>query len=449
MPTEPRSILVIRLSSMGDILLATPLLRQLRARYPNARLDMIVDERFIETVLHNPHLNCVWAYSRTSRTVKNVNNLKNVNNVKNVNNPNSVEPSPISSTSPPAYDFVLDLQHNRRSRQLRSRYQLTHSHSQIRTLDKQRWQKLALVYFKHLKKFQWLTRLVHLTRATTSSVQRGAAIIPIAERYRQTAQILGSHAVPDDGRGLEFFLPRSAVSDFSTSDFSTSDFSTSDFSMPVAASNTSGSATRADQICYRIALAPGAQHATKRWLPGRFAEAALNAASVLLSLSKNDDERVEIVVLGGSADAEVCAAVMAVLERLRQASYLHLRSEQINKQINERIVLRDASGATSLFATARELQSASALLCNDTGVMHLAAACQCPLVAIFGSTVREFGFAPFRVRSHVLEAAIDEVPCRPCTHIGRNRCPRGHFHCMTNVSVDAASAALVAMIVGR
>jgi heptosyltransferase-2 len=108
------------------------------------------------------------------------------------------------------------------------------------------------------------------------------------------------------------------------------------------------------------------------------------------------------------------------------------------------------AGSYSLYETVRVLDRASVLLTNDTGVMHMAAARRVPVVAVFGSTVQQFGFAPFRVRHEVVEAARELVPCRPCTHIGRARCPKlsakKHFLCMTGIAPERVAEAALRLI---
>ena len=57
MKAEPDKILIIRLSSIGDILLTTPLVRVLRGRFPGAQIDYATKAPFIDLLRTNPHLN--------------------------------------------------------------------------------------------------------------------------------------------------------------------------------------------------------------------------------------------------------------------------------------------------------------------------------------------------------------------------------------------------------
>lgn len=50
-------ILLIRLSSLGDIILTTPVIRALRRRYPDARIDYVVYDRFAASLAHHPEVN--------------------------------------------------------------------------------------------------------------------------------------------------------------------------------------------------------------------------------------------------------------------------------------------------------------------------------------------------------------------------------------------------------
>jgi heptosyltransferase-2 len=73
------------------------------------------------------------------------------------------------------------------------------------------------------------------------------------------------------------------------------------------------------------------------------------------------------------------------------------------------------------------------LVSNDTGLMHAATAMGTPVIALFGPTVRQFGFAPTGAEDRILE--VDNLSCRPCSLHGGSRCPRGHFRCMLGLDV--------------
>jgi heptosyltransferase-2 len=56
-------ILVVRFGSIGDILLATPLLRVIRQRYPHARLNVLTQRRYVPLLADNPHLDEVIGFA--------------------------------------------------------------------------------------------------------------------------------------------------------------------------------------------------------------------------------------------------------------------------------------------------------------------------------------------------------------------------------------------------
>ncbi len=59
-------ILVIRFSSIGDIVLTTPLIRNIRARFPEAQIDFVTKHEFFELLQTNPHLDTVYTYNSQS-----------------------------------------------------------------------------------------------------------------------------------------------------------------------------------------------------------------------------------------------------------------------------------------------------------------------------------------------------------------------------------------------
>ena len=71
---------------------------------------------------------------------------------------------------------------------------------------------------------------------------------------------------------------------------------------------------------------------------------------------------------------------------------------------------------------------------NDTSVCHLAEAVSTPAIVIFGSTVKEFGYAPFLEGSELVETN-EILNCRPCSKDGRGKCTNPNYlHCLTTIS---------------
>lgn len=334
------SILVIRLSSMGDVVLATPIVRQLRRTYPNARIDVAVADRFVDVWANNPHVTCVWPVPSVHASEVGLDELK-LEMLESLRGEWNGK-----------YDVIVDLQHSLRSAEVRRGLG-----RRVVLAPKHRIEKLAMVYLK----------------------RRPATITPIVDRYRSCVRDLPLVA---DNDGCELWLPE----EHERGVYPT---------------------TRPAIIRSRIALVPGAHHATKRWPVVRYAE----LAALLVRRGH------EVVLLGGPSDVELCSAVEA-------ASGVH--------------ALR-ADGATSIEATVRMIDTCACVVTNDTGVMHIAAARRAPVVALFGSTVRELGFAPYGTQCRIVE---HDVACRPCSHIGRSTCPKGHFLCMEGITVGSVVHAI-------
>lgn len=90
-------------------------------------------------------------------------------------------------------------------------------------------------------------------------------------------------------------------------------------------------------------------------------------------------------------------------------------------------------GHWSVQQSASVVQQAAAVVANDTGLMHVAVAFRKPLAVIWGSTVPAFGMAPYYgsaappLHRHFSVAGLR---CRPCSKLGHQQCPKGHFNCM-------------------
>ena len=151
-----------------------------------------------------------------------------------------------------------------------------------------------------------------------------------------------------------------------------------------------------------IGLAPGARHETKRWPIQRFI--ALGRELVARG------NRPLPVFFGPDEDG------------LHAQWRVHWPGDGTWVPIRE-----DLEVAAASLARLRGLVS------NDTGLMHMAAAMETPVIAFFGPTVRQFGFAPAGPSHRILE--VDGLACRPCSVHGGSRCPKGHFRCMLDLDV--------------
>ena len=327
------NVLAVRFSSIGDVLLTTPLLRAIRLRHSDARVTVLTKPGYVPLLSHNPHVSQVLeaAPDRPLRFLA-------------------------RQLRAGRYTHLLDLHDSLRSRLLRAMVPGAWG-----TYPKHRLARAALIYTK---------RDYYRDRR------------PVAERYFDAARALD---VTPDGQRPDFFLSPDSERE----------------------TDTWLARSRLGQGRV-IALAPGAAHATKRWpvehwrwLAGRLLEQDLSIAIV----GGTDD-----VILG---DALVNGAPGRIA---------------------------NAAGRFGLQGTGALLRRAAALVSGDTGVMHMAVAVGTPVVALFGPTVRRFGFFPYTSRADVIELGL---PCRPCSSKGGPRCPLGHHRCMVDIAPDAVLASVV------
>ena len=150
-----------------------------------------------------------------------------------------------------------------------------------------------------------------------------------------------------------------------------------------------------------IGLVIGAQHATKR-LP----------TSKLIEICKSIQQ--PIVLLGGKEDTP--------------------RGEEISSAAGNHVL--NACGKYSLDESAFLVKQAQRIITHDTGLMHIAAAFNKPIVSVWGNTVPEFGMYPYMVSDHKIEE-VKGLKCRPCSKIGYKKCPLGHFKCMNEQNISS------------
>lgn len=103
---------------------------------------------------------------------------------------------------------------------------------------------------------------------------------------------------------------------------------------------------------------------------------------------------------------------------------------------------RDLTGQTSLRELCAFLASSRILITGDSGPMHLAAAAGTPVLALFGPTTKEWGFFPAGRHDQVIEL---DLPCRPCSLHGANRCRR-EGECMKKITPETVVNRLLSML---
>ena len=127
---------------------------------------------------------------------------------------------------------------------------------------------------------------------------------------------------------------------------------------------------------------------------------------------------VNIVLFVGKDDKEICKEISSSLSNCTNLC-------------NDNDILQ----------TAADMKLCKTIICNDSGLMHAACAVKVPVIAIFGSTVKEFGFIPYECKNLVLENK--SLTCRPCSHIGRSSCPKLHFKCMKEITPQLVYNSLI------
>ncbi|KAA3439412.1 glycosyltransferase family 9 protein [Rufibacter hautae] len=156
-----KKILIIRFSSIGDIVLTTPVIRCVKEQVPGAEVHFCTKAAFRNIISSNPYVDKVFCLE---------NSLKEL----------------LLQLKAERYDLILDLHNNLRTRVLKSRLGRP-----ARSFDKLNYQKWLLVKFK-------INRMPD---------------VHIVDRYLATAAPLGVH---NDGKGLDYFIPEKDEVDLST-----------------------------------------------------------------------------------------------------------------------------------------------------------------------------------------------------------------------------------------
>jgi heptosyltransferase II len=148
-----------------------------------------------------------------------------------------------------------------------------------------------------------------------------------------------------------------------------------------------------------LALCPGAEYGpAKRWPPRHFATVAAEFA-----------RHGEVWLIGSAAERDVAAEVCAALPA-GAVSAVH-----------------DLCGRTGLVDATDLLSLAGQVVCNDSGLMHVACALDRPVIAIYGSTSPSFT-PPLATEASVLSL---DLACSPCFE---RECPLGHLRCLNELA---------------
>ncbi|WP_457568375.1 glycosyltransferase family 9 protein [Desulfurobacterium sp.] len=148
-------------------------------------------------------------------------------------------------------------------------------------------------------------------------------------------------------------------------------------------------------------IAPGSVWPTKRWIPEYFA-----------STGRYLMERKGLVpvIVGSKADVPV--------------------AEEVFRSIPFAV---NTAGKTNLRELMALIAGSKIVVTNDSSPVHFASAFNKPVIAVFGPTVKEFGFYPLGKNARVAEIPLY---CRPCGIHGGRRCREGHFRCMRDLTPD-------------
>ncbi len=153
-----------------------------------------------------------------------------------------------------------------------------------------------------------------------------------------------------------------------------------------------------------IGLNPGAAYGpAKRWPAVKYGQLARRLAQETNGI---------IVIFGTDADQEAAAEITATC--------------------NDQVL--DLTGKTSLALALALINRCHLFVTNDSGLMHVAAALNRPLLAIFGST-DHIATGPWSERAEIIR---HHKECSPCM---KTHCPKDHFQCMEQITVDEVAEA--------
>ncbi len=322
--------LIIRFSSIGDIILTTPVVRCLKKQFPEAEVHFVTKKNYKSLLENNPYIDQVFLLESSLFDLLKLLKSKD-------------------------YDFVIDLHNNLRSGIIKnylrifSWLNLFQEKSSLKTFsfDKLNFSKWILVKFK-----KNILPNVH-----------------IVDRYLKT---LSSFGIKNDNEGLDYFIPESDIFDL--------------YNLPEN--------YQKDYVVYAI----GGQHETKK-LP----------LKKMIELCETIQK--SLILIGGKEDFE--------------------QGEKLASELQEKKEIMNLCGKLNLNQSASIIKQSDLVYTHDTGMMHVAAALKKNIISIWGNTMPALGMYPYQTNFEVIENK--DLHCRPCSKIGYNKCPLGHFRCMNEL----------------
>ena len=342
-------LLFIRFSSIGDIVFTTPAIRCAKQQIPGVEIHFLTKAAMKAVTIGNPYIDHFHYFDKDLQAT--INQLKACK-----------------------FDYIIDL------------------HKNYRTYQIQKALGVPSLSYEKLSLQKFLLTKLHLN------------FMPMRHIADRCLDALSSLGVVNDGKGLDYFIPKETTINNSA----------------LPASFESG----------YIALVIGASYSTKK-LP----------VSALQQLCHKIPY--PIVLIGGKEDEAEGAAV-----------------EAINP-----IKVWNACGKFNLQESALLVKQSRTVISHDTGFLYIACAFHKKTVAIWGATSPALQVEPYyptvqQVNQTTLNtntaptilnynemyfnAIVPNLPCQPCSNYGTNHCPQGHFACMQQQDLQSIADKAIA-----
>ena len=106
-------------------------------------------------------------------------------------------------------------------------------------------------------------------------------------------------------------------------------------------------------------------------------------------------------------------------------------ADEVCKNLVEKEIY-SACGDFNILQSASIVKQSKGILTNDTGMMHIASCFSLPITTVWGNTSSAFGMSAYTPENtlEIVNFEVQNLSCRPCSKIGFQRCPKGHFKCM-------------------